>query len=103
MSSAFDYDDVLGGYVMPNSGYESVGPGKGGVAVAGSRGGSGVGGGGVGGGGAKEAKPKIILMGLRRSGKTSISSVVFAKLSPSESLFLESTTRVYKVKRENVL
>jgi Ras-related GTP-binding protein C/D len=35
-------------------------------------------------------------MGLRRSGKTSISSVVFAKLSPSESLFLESTTRVYK-------
>lgn len=35
-------------------------------------------------------------MGLRRSGKTSIASVVFAKLSPSESLFLESTTRVHK-------
>ncbi len=76
MSSAFDYDDLLGGYNFPNSGYESVPAG-------GNKGG-------------KEAKPRIILMGLRRSGKTSISSVVFAKLSPSESLFLESTTRVYK-------
>ncbi len=61
MSSAFDYDDVLGSYTFPNSGYESVAA-KGNV---------------------KEAKPRIILMGLRRSGKTSISSVVFAKLSPS--------------------
>jgi hypothetical protein len=62
MSSAFDYDDVLGSYTFPNSGYESVA----------SKGNA-----------VKEPKPRIILMGLRRSGKTSISSVVFAKLSPS--------------------
>ena len=76
MSSAFDYDESVQGFVFPNSGYESV---QGGAHKVN-----------------KEAKPRIILMGLRRSGKTSISSVVFAKLSPSESLFLESTTRVYK-------
>eukprot|EP00096_Caligus_rogercresseyi_P011188 TRINITY_DN4325_c0_g1_i1.p1 TRINITY_DN4325_c0_g1~~TRINITY_DN4325_c0_g1_i1.p1 ORF type:complete len:378 (-),score=174.34 TRINITY_DN4325_c0_g1_i1:114-1247(-) len=46
-----------------------------------------------GGGSGSEApcdKPKILLMGLRRSGKSSIHKVVFHKMSPNESLFLES-------------
>lgn len=36
-------------------------------------------------------KPRILLMGPRRSGKTSIERVVFHKMSPHETLFLEST------------
>ncbi|KZZ94028.1 Gtr1/RagA GTP-binding family protein [Ascosphaera apis ARSEF 7405] len=45
---------------------------------------------------AREAKPRLLLMGLRRSGKSSIASVVFHKLPPQETLFLESTTRIQK-------
>ncbi|XP_040575012.1 ras-related GTP-binding protein C [Lepeophtheirus salmonis] len=41
-------------------------------------------------------KPKILLMGLRRSGKSSIRKVVFHKMSPNESLFLESNNVVLK-------
>mmetsp|Transcript_15545 Transcript_15545/g.26760 ORF Transcript_15545/g.26760 Transcript_15545/m.26760 type:complete len:363 (-) Transcript_15545:48-1136(-) len=41
-------------------------------------------------------KPKILLMGLRRSGKTSIQKVVFHKMSPNETLFLESTSKIVK-------
>ncbi|XP_028317692.1 ras-related GTP binding Cb [Gouania willdenowi] len=41
-------------------------------------------------------KPRILLMGLRRSGKSSIQKVVFHKMSPNETLFLESTCRLYK-------
>lgn len=33
---------------------------------------------------------KILLMGLHRSGKSSIQQVVFHKMSPNETLFLES-------------
>jgi Ras-related GTP-binding protein C/D len=53
-----------------------------------------------------ESKPKILLMGLRRqlfdflnvcrSGKSSIQKVVFHKMSPNETLFLESTTKIVK-------
>lgn len=35
-------------------------------------------------------------MGLRRSGKSSIQKVVFHKMSPNETLFLESTNKVVK-------
>ncbi|KAI9137018.1 Gtr1/RagA G protein conserved region-domain-containing protein [Paraphysoderma sedebokerense] len=38
--------------------------------------------------------PRVLLMGLRRSGKTSIQKVVFHKMSPNETLFLESTTKM---------
>uniref|UniRef100_A0A0A9ZEL5 Ras-related GTP-binding protein C n=1 Tax=Lygus hesperus TaxID=30085 RepID=A0A0A9ZEL5_LYGHE len=41
-------------------------------------------------------KPRIILMGLRRSGKSSIEKVVFQKMSPNETLFLESTHKIVK-------
>ncbi|XP_072037874.1 ras-related GTP-binding protein C-like isoform X2 [Amphiura filiformis] len=43
-----------------------------------------------------DAKPKILLMGLRRSGKSSIQKVVFHKMSPNETLFLESTNKIMK-------
>eukprot|EP00164_Ancoracysta_twista_P001847 GFYU01002428.1.p1 GENE.GFYU01002428.1~~GFYU01002428.1.p1 ORF type:complete len:347 (-),score=123.80 GFYU01002428.1:195-1235(-) len=41
-------------------------------------------------------KPRILLMGLRRSGKSSIQKVVFHKMSPHETLFLESTNKIVK-------
>ncbi|XP_061597089.1 ras-related GTP-binding protein C-like [Cololabis saira] len=41
-------------------------------------------------------RPRILLMGLRRSGKSSIQKVVFHKMSPNETLFLESTNKIYK-------
>lgn len=43
-----------------------------------------------------EGKPRILLMGLRRSGKSSIQKVVFHKMSPNETLFLESTSKIVK-------
>ena len=45
---------------------------------------------------ASDTKPKIIIMGLRRSGKSSIQKVVFHKMSPNETLFLESTNKIIK-------
>ena len=41
-----------------------------------------------------EQKPCLLIMGLRRSGKSSIQSVVFHKMAPNETLFLESTSTV---------
>ncbi|XP_035705342.1 ras-related GTP-binding protein C isoform X2 [Folsomia candida] len=46
--------------------------------------------------GGTEYKPRIVLMGLRRSGKSSIQKVVFHKMAPNETLFLESTNKVVK-------
>lgn len=46
-------------------------------------------------------KPRIILMGLRRSGKTSIEKVVFQKMSPNETLFLECTNKIVKEEISN--
>ncbi|KAI9842706.1 MAG: hypothetical protein M1837_006991 [Sclerophora amabilis] len=43
-----------------------------------------------------EGKPRLLLMGQRRSGKSSISSVVFHKMPPTETLFIESTTRIQR-------
>ncbi|XP_063825924.1 ras-related GTP-binding protein C [Ostrinia nubilalis] len=44
----------------------------------------------------EDRKPRILLMGLRRSGKSSIQKVVFHKMSPNETLFLESTNKIVK-------
>ena len=33
-------------------------------------------------------KPRVLLMGARRSGKSSIQKVVFHKMSPHETLFI---------------
>lgn len=46
--------------------------------------------------GSNSDKPRILLMGLRRSGKSSIQKVVFHKMSPNETLFLESTAKIFK-------
>merc|ERR1719270_3009213 len=43
-----------------------------------------------------QSKPKILLMGPRRSGKSSIQKVVFHKMSPNETLFLEATNKIQK-------
>jgi hypothetical protein len=37
--------------------------------------------------------PQILLLGLRRSGKTSLLSVLHKRLAPEETLFLDNTTR----------
>jgi Ras-related GTP-binding protein C/D len=39
-------------------------------------------------------RPCILLTGLRRSGKTSIQRVIFTKMQPSQTQFLESTPRL---------
>lgn len=44
----------------------------------------------------QNGKTRILLMGLRRSGKTSIQKVVFQKMSPNETLFLEGTNKMTK-------
>ncbi|KAI8332561.1 ras-related GTP-binding protein D-like protein [Chlamydoabsidia padenii] len=44
-------------------------------------------------------KPRILLMGLQRSGKSSIQRVVFGKMPPNDTLYLESTT---KIQREDI-
>lgn len=43
-----------------------------------------------------ENKPRILLAGMRRAGKTSIERVVFHKMSPNETLFLEQTNEVIR-------
>lgn len=48
------------------------------------------------GGSSPDDQPRILLMGLRRSGKSSIQKVVFHKVSPNETLFLESTNKIVK-------
>ena len=40
------------------------------------------------------ARPRILLTGLRRSGKTSIQRVIFTKMQPSQTQFLESTPQL---------
>ncbi|XP_050540706.1 ras-related GTP-binding protein C [Daktulosphaira vitifoliae] len=44
----------------------------------------------------KEDLPRLILMGLRGSGKTSIQKVVFQKMSPNETLFVGSNNSMLK-------
>ena len=39
-----------------------------------------------------QSAPRIVLMGSRRSGKTSMERVVFGKMSPHETLFVASTS-----------
>ncbi|XP_039265096.2 ras-related GTP-binding protein C-like [Styela clava] len=41
-------------------------------------------------------KPRILLMGLQRSGKSSIQKVVFHKVAPNETLFLETTPKIFR-------
>ena len=43
---------------------------------------------------AQPHRPRLLLLGNRRSGKSSIQRVVFHKMPPHETLFLESTSKV---------
>jgi len=45
---------------------------------------------------AEPSKPRVLLMGARRSGKSSIQKVVFHKMSPHETLFIEATNKIVK-------
>ena len=42
------------------------------------------------------AHQRVLLMGARRSGKSSIQKVVFHKMSPHETLFIEATNKIVK-------
>ncbi|TKA30897.1 hypothetical protein B0A54_14505 [Friedmanniomyces endolithicus] len=42
----------------------------------------------------RTGNPRLLFMGLRKSGKTSVQKVVFQKMSPADTLFLEPTTRI---------
>ncbi|KAK1086008.1 GTP-binding protein gtr2, partial [Friedmanniomyces endolithicus] len=42
----------------------------------------------------RKGNPRLLFMGLRKSGKTSVHKVVFQKMSPADTLFLEPTTRI---------
>ncbi|CAD6191871.1 unnamed protein product [Caenorhabditis auriculariae] len=44
----------------------------------------------------QDTRPTVVLMGQKRSGKTSIRKVVFQKMSPNETMFVESTARITK-------
>ena len=44
---------------------------------------------------------KIALLGTKKVGKSSILKVVFQKMSPNETLFIDSTSRVDEIKVEN--
>ncbi|KAB0368610.1 hypothetical protein FD755_019644 [Muntiacus reevesi] len=46
-------------------------------------------------------KPRILLVGLRRSGKSSIQKVVFHKMSPKETLFLVSMKKICREEVSN--
>lgn len=46
--------------------------------------------------GEPQQKPRVLLMGTRRSGKSSIQKVVFHKMSPHETLFIEATNKIVK-------
>ncbi len=42
----------------------------------------------------KTGRPRILLMGKRRSGKTSIAGVLLKRISPHETLFLHPTNYI---------
>lgn len=42
------------------------------------------------------ARTKILLLGLRRSGKTSIQQVLFNGMVPKETFYLDATMRIVK-------
>jgi Ras-related GTP-binding protein C/D len=43
-----------------------------------------------------ELRPRILLLGMRRTGKSSIQKVVFHKMSPNETYYLEPTMKIVK-------
>jgi len=54
-------------------------------------------------GGDEVIRTKILLTGLRRSGKTSIQQVLFNSLSPKDAFFIEPTTKIVKSPYDTVI
>ena len=50
----------------------------------------------------RTGRPRILLVGKRRSGKTSIAGVLFKRISPHETLFLHSTTYIEHHQGSNI-
>ncbi|TDL19919.1 hypothetical protein BD410DRAFT_791551 [Rickenella mellea] len=48
-------------------------------------------------------RTKILLYGLRRSGKTSIQQSLFNNLNPKQSFFVETTTRITKLNFDSII
>lgn len=48
-----------------------------------------------------DSKPRILLAGLRRAGKTSIQNVVFAKMPPNETPMIDHTEKITKTDVNN--
>ncbi|CAG8554098.1 6320_t:CDS:2, partial [Acaulospora colombiana] len=48
----------------------------------------------------QEHQPRLLIMGKRRSGKSSIHRVVFNRMAPNDTLYLEST---HKIEKQNVV
>ncbi|GIZ46673.1 hypothetical protein CKM354_000979100 [Cercospora kikuchii] len=42
----------------------------------------------------RKGNPKVLFMGMRRSGKSSIQKVLFEKFSPAETLYLDPTNKI---------
>ncbi|KAF9532469.1 Gtr1/RagA G protein conserved region-domain-containing protein [Crepidotus variabilis] len=49
------------------------------------------------------ARTKILLLGMRRAGKTSIQQVLFKNLPPKETFYLETTMRIVKHRIDTVI
>ncbi|KAG6900597.1 hypothetical protein C0993_007820 [Termitomyces sp. T159_Od127] len=50
-----------------------------------------------------DARTKILLLGLRRAGKTSIQQVLFNQVPPKQTFYLETTMRITKHQYDSVL
>ncbi|KAK4632385.1 GTP-binding protein gtr2 [Fulvia fulva] len=50
-----------------------------------------------------KGNPKLLFMGLRRSGKSSVQKVIFEKFSPAETLFLDPTTKIETAKMDSFI
>uniref|UniRef100_A0A1I8HCV4 Isovaleryl-CoA dehydrogenase, mitochondrial n=1 Tax=Macrostomum lignano TaxID=282301 RepID=A0A1I8HCV4_9PLAT len=96
-AAAVEEEATVGSYVVGSFpvqyGYDQAGVASvNGVGVGAMSSSSGV----AGASAAADEKPRILVMGMRRSGKSSIQKVVFHKMSPNETLFLESTCKIQK-------
>ncbi|KAK5163460.1 GTP-binding protein gtr2 [Saxophila tyrrhenica] len=51
----------------------------------------------------RKGNPRLLFMGLRRCGKSSVQKVVFEKLPPAETLYLEATTKIERASMQSFM
>ncbi|KAI5357690.1 Putative gtr1/RagA G protein [Septoria linicola] len=51
----------------------------------------------------RKGNPKVLFMGMRRSGKSSIQKVLFEKFSPAETLYLDSSNKIESATMESFM